>query len=125
MRNFLRLIEQDNPETAITRMISNDEELRVNLKRCGSHVQLKLAPLMNIMSKSPLAPFIKLEDAEKVENLKIPDIYPFLSTANFDEQNIYRTEDYFGNYLIKKLYSYIINSFIANLCNFPFSCEIK
>lgn len=94
MRNLLRLIEQDNSSEALSKMISNDEEFRVNVKRHGSDVQMRLSPLMNIMSKRPLCPF--LDSSESItENHQIPNIYPFLSTANFNNQNVYKEGDFF------------------------------
>jgi hypothetical protein len=97
MRNFLRLIEQDNSELALSRMISNDDDLRVNVTRHGSKVQIKLSPLMNIMSKQPVRPFIELDNVQDAtKNCELPNIYPFLSTTNFDSCNIYEENDFLG-----------------------------
>jgi len=88
------LIEAEKPEVASSRMISAEEEFRVNLNRHDTPIQFKLTPLMNIMSKQPLAPFATANEVQAADDLHLPNIYPFLSTANFENQNIYEEDDF-------------------------------
>ena len=96
-RGFVRLVEQDNLEMSFSRMVAHEEELRVNLVRHGFPVQMKLSPLMCVMSKTPVLPFVPKEKVGEVaHDVKVPSIFPFVSTVNFEDRNIFEDGDYFG-----------------------------
>jgi hypothetical protein len=111
VRNFLRLVESQVPDLAVKRAVSSEEEFRVNVNRHGEPVQLRLSPLCNVMSKSPLKSVISGSAVKETESVAVPNIYPFLSTANIEDTNIYKDEDHFG--MISKII----------VCR-PFSSEI-
>lgn len=77
-------------------MVAPQEELRVNMRRHQSLVQFRLNSIVHLMSAKPASPIRSSEEVEDSKLLPLCDIYPFLSTANMEETNIYKEQDHFG-----------------------------
>ncbi|ODN03880.1 39S ribosomal protein L37, mitochondrial [Orchesella cincta] len=96
-KNFLRLIESKvSPSISLSRMMAPEEELRVNLERHNSRVQFRLTPIVNMVSTGLLKPILSKQEVEDTQHLPLTDIYPFLSTANMEEVNVYKEADHFA-----------------------------
>jgi len=94
IRNLLRLCEAKFPKEAARSVIAGRTELRMNVEREGFHVQFQLSPIVTILSKHLLPPPIPNTSATK--GLEVPDITPFNSVLNFEEEHFYEAEDYMG-----------------------------
>ncbi|CAL8135375.1 unnamed protein product [Orchesella dallaii] len=95
-KNFLRLIEgKVSPTISLSRMIAPEEEMRVNCSRHNSRVQFRLTPLVNLVTTRLLKPILSTKEVEDTQHLPITDIYPFLTTANMEEENVYKKTDHF------------------------------
>ena len=75
-------------------VIGGPSDLNVNLEREGFLVQFKLSPRATILSKHLLKP--TYSDIQQTKKLEVPDITPFNTVVNFEEQNIYEPDDYSG-----------------------------
>lgn len=96
MSNFIRLIESKYPPSlSLSRMIAPQEELRVNLQRHQSLVQFRLNAIAHVMSPNIMKPALSKKEVEETKVLPLCDIYPFLSTANMEEVNVYKEGDHF------------------------------
>lgn len=97
IHNFARLIDAKSPvNVSLSKMMCPKEEMRVNLNRHDFPVQFKLNPLTHVMSTSPLKPILSKNEVSETAQLPLSDIFPFWSTANFEEENIYKPQDHLG-----------------------------
>lgn len=93
----MRIIEKKVPlSISLSRMICPQEELRINFTRHGSRIQFRLNPIGHILSTNPVNPICTKLQVEETSLLPLTDIYPFLSTANLEEVNVYKEDDHFG-----------------------------
>jgi len=70
----------------------------VNIQKHGEDVQIKLSPMLTVMSKELLKPVTK--NLEQTQDMELPNIYPFLSHAGWVEGNIYKKDDRFGKNIL-------------------------
>jgi len=82
------------PNEARNRSLLPSEEFRVNLIRHDARVQFQLTPLLSILCKKPSPNCADMELVQSTEGMDVPDIRPFLSTANIEDSNIYDLKDY-------------------------------